>query len=307
MSFWRYLRSRALMVGGVSGRPTSPSKISVRGLSKSFDGKRVLHSLDLDIERGESFALVGRSGEGKSVLLKCISGLLGVDSGEILLDGELMTSSRMDLRSKIGIVFQGGALFDSLNVWQNVAFRLLQTGVPRETARARAMRSLAAVELQASVSTLSPSALSGGMRKRVAIARTIASEPEILFFDEPTSGLDPITTDLINDLILNCTKALGATAITITHDVGSVYKTADRVALLYGGAIVWQGSKREMSSSKNRYIQQFVQGKARGPMTLARVDDLDENLADNPADNPAGNPTDNPADDLPNSDARGAS
>lgn len=267
MSIWGYLRKRALMVGVVSPRTSSPSKISVRGLEKSFDEKRVLGAIDLDIERGESFAIVGRSGEGKSVLLKCISGLLSIDSGEVLIDGELMTSSRSDLRSKIGIVFQGGALFDSLNIWQNVAFRLLQGGKSRVAARAQALRCLDAVELQASVSELSPSELSGGMRKRVAIARTIASEPEILFFDEPTSGLDPITTDLINDLILNCTRALGATAITITHDVGSVYKTADRAALLYGGEIVWRGSKREMSSSKNRYIQQFVQGKARGPMS----------------------------------------
>ncbi len=268
MGVWRYLKRRGLTAGGVFAQSDAPSKISVRDLGKSFDEKLVLQTIDLDIERGESFAIIGRSGEGKSVLLKCISGLLAIDSGEILIDGEEMSVERDDLRSKIGIVFQGGALFDSLNVWQNVAFRLLQRGMSKRTAHAQALRCLDAVELQASVSQLSPSELSGGMRKRVSIARTIACEPEILFFDEPTSGLDPITTDLINDLIVNCTKALGATAITITHDVGSVYKTADRAALLFGGRIVWQGSKREMSSSKDRYIQQFVQGKAQGPMTL---------------------------------------
>ncbi len=280
MSILGYIRGRALRVGGVLPSMDAPSKISVRGLNKSFDDKSVLLAIDLDIERGESFAIVGRSGEGKSVLIKCIAGLLEPDCGEILIDGQALTVENLALRSKIGIVFQGGALFDSLNVWQNVAFRLLQQGMDKREARERALSCLDAVELPARVGDLEPSELSGGMRKRVSIARTMASEPDILFFDEPTSGLDPITTDLINDLILNCTKALGATAITITHDMGSVYKTADRAALLFGGKIVWQGSKQQMSKSKDPYVRQFVRGKAQGPMTLARGSGGDDLASD---------------------------
>ena len=263
---WNKLRKNPF-AAAVRSQET-PSKISVRGLNKSFEGKNVLKGIDLDIERGESMAIVGRSGEGKSVLIKCILGLLVPDSGEILIDGYSLASEEGEaLRSTIGIVFQGGALFDSMNVWQNVAFRLLQQGTGKREAKQRALQCLDSVELPARTAELDPSELSGGMRKRVAIARTMASEPEVLFFDEPTSGLDPITTDLINDLIVNCTKSLGATAITITHDMSSVYKTADRAALLFDGELVWQGSKRSMASSKDAYVRQFVQGKAQGPMT----------------------------------------
>ena len=265
---WSKLRKNPFGIYAAVSSEETPAKISVRGLDKSFEGKNVLRGIDLEIERGESMAIVGRSGEGKSVLIKCILGLLTPDDGEILIDGHSLASEEGEaLRSTIGIVFQGGALFDSMNVWQNVAFRLLQQGTSKREARQRALQCLDSVELPARTAELDPSELSGGMRKRVAIARTMASEPDVLFFDEPTSGLDPITTDLINELIVNCTKSLGATAITITHDMSSVYKTADRAALLFDGRLVWQGSKRAMAGSKDAYVRQFVQGKAQGPMT----------------------------------------
>ena len=268
--FWNKLSKNPFGVHAALPSQETPAKISVRGLDKSFEEKKVLEGIDLEIERGESLAIVGRSGEGKSVLIKCILGLLTPDSGEILIDGHSLESEEGDaLRSTIGIVFQGGALFDSMNVWQNVAFRLLQQGVGKYEAKKRALQCLDSVELPARTAALDPSELSGGMRKRVAIARTMASEPDVLFFDEPTSGLDPITTDLINDLIVNCTKSLGATAITITHDMSSVYKTADRAALLFNSRLVWQGSKRAMASSKDPHVRQFVQGNAQGPMTRA--------------------------------------
>ncbi len=267
-SLWSKLRKNPFGIHAALRSAETPAKISVRGLDKSFEGKSVLKGIDLEIERGESMAIVGRSGEGKSVLVKCILGLLTPDKGDILIDGHSLASEEGEkLRSTIGIVFQGGALFDSMNVWQNVAFRLLQQGIGKREAKQRALQCLDSVELPARTAELDPSELSGGMRKRVAIARTMASDPDILFFDEPTSGLDPITTDLINDLIVNCTKSLGATAITITHDMSSVYKTADRAALLFNGRLVWQGSKRTMAGSKDAYVRQFVQGKAQGPMT----------------------------------------
>ena len=273
---WSKLRKNPFGIHAAVSSAETPAKISVRGLDKSFEGKPVLKGIDLEIERGESMAIVGRSGEGKSVLIKCILGLLIPDKGEILIDGHSLASEEGEaLRSTIGIVFQGGALFDSMNVWQNVAFRLLQQGTSKREASRRALQCLDAVELPARIAELDPSELSGGMRKRVAIARTMASEPDVLFFDEPTSGLDPITTDLINELIVNCTKSLGATAITITHDMSSVYKTADRAALLFDGRLVWQGSKRAMASSKDAYVRQFVQGKAQGPMTRASGQPLD--------------------------------
>ena len=276
-SLWSKLRKNPFGLHAAVSSEEIPAKISVRGLDKSFEGKNVLQGIDLEIERGESMAIVGRSGEGKSVLIKCILGLLTPDRGDILIDGYSLASEEgKALRATIGIVFQGGALFDSMNVWQNVAFRLLQQGTGKREAKQRAMQCLDSVELPARTAELDPSELSGGMRKRVAIARTMASEPDVLFFDEPTSGLDPITTDLINELIVNCTKSLGATAITITHDMSSVYKTADRAALLFDGRFVWQGSKRAMAGSKDAYVRQFVQGKAQGPMTRASRDKGEE-------------------------------
>ena len=248
-------------------------KISVRGLKKSFGPKRVLDGIDIDCARGESLVIIGGSGTGKSVLIKCILGILRPDAGSIRIDGQetvrLSHAERELLMRKFGMLFQGGALFDSLPVWQNVAFGLIQgRGMTRDEARRIALEKLAAVGLGPEVGTLSPAELSGGMQKRVALARAIAAEPEILFFDEPTTGLDPIMADIINDLIINCVRQLGATAVSITHDMTSARKIADRIAMLHNGRIVWQGPTAEIDSSGNPYVDQFVHGRAEGPIQM---------------------------------------
>jgi phospholipid/cholesterol/gamma-HCH transport system ATP-binding protein len=248
-------------------------KISVRGLKKSFGPKRVLDGVDVDCASGESLVIIGGSGTGKSVLIKCILGLLRPDAGSIRIDGqETVAMSRADrepLMRKFGMLFQGGALFDSLPVWQNVAFGLVQgRGMARDEARRIALEKLAAVGLGPEVAVLSPAELSGGMQKRVALARAIAAEPEILFFDEPTTGLDPIMADVINDLIISCVRGLGATAVSITHDMVSARKIADRTAMLHNGRIVWRGPTAEIDSSGNAYVDQFVHGRAEGPIRM---------------------------------------
>ena len=249
------------------------AKIRIRGLCKRFGPKVVLDRLDLDIGTGESVVVIGGSGTGKSVLLKCILGLLEADSGTIEVDGiDVLCLSRRErarLMAKFGMLFQGGALFDSLPVWENVAFGLLQTlRLPRSEARERAIATLAKVGLGPATADLSTAELSGGMQKRVGLARAIAIGPEILFFDEPTTGLDPITADVINELIVGCVKDLGATALSITHDMASVRKIADRVAMLHGGRIVWQGPVGKLDSSGDPYVEQFVNGHAEGPIRL---------------------------------------
>lgn len=251
----------------------APAKISVRGLKKSFGAKRVLDGVEIDCARGESLVIIGGSGIGKSVLIKCILGLLRPDAGSIRIDGEetvgLSRAERESLMLKFGMLFQGGALFDSLPVWQNVAFGLVQgRGMSRDEAHRIALEKLAAVGLGAEVATLSPAELSGGMQKRVALARAIAAEPEILFFDEPTTGLDPIMADVINDLIISCVRGLGATAVSITHDMVSARKIADRIAMLHNGGIVWHGPTAEIDSSGNPYVDQFVHGRAEGPIRM---------------------------------------
>lgn len=248
-------------------------KISVRGLKKSFGPKRVLDGVDVDCASGESLVIIGGSGTGKSVLIKCILGLLRPDAGSIRIDAqETVAISRADrepLMRKFGMLFQGGALFDSLPVWQNVAFGLVQgRGMSRDEARRIALEKLAAVGLGPEVAVLSPAELSGGMQKRVALARAIAAEPEILFFDEPTTGLDPIMAGVINDLIISCVRQLGATAVSITHDMTSARKIADRIAMLHNGRIVWQGPTAEIDSSGNPYVDQFVHGRAEGPIRM---------------------------------------
>lgn len=248
-------------------------KISVRGLKKSFGPKRVLDGVDVDCASGESLVIIGGSGTGKSVLIKCILGLLRPDAGSIRIDAqETVAMSRADrepLMRKFGMLFQGGALFDSLPVWQNVAFGLVQgRGMSRDEARRIALEKLAAVGLGPEVAVLSPAELSGGMQKRVALARAIAAEPEILFFDEPTTGLDPIMAGVINDLIISCVRQLGATAVSITHDMTSARKIADRIAMLHNGRIVWQGPTAEIDSSGNPYVDQFVHGRAEGPIRM---------------------------------------
>jgi phospholipid/cholesterol/gamma-HCH transport system ATP-binding protein len=248
-------------------------KIAIRGLTKSFGPKKVLRGVDLDLPAGRSLVVIGGSGTGKSVLIKCVLGLMIPDSGSIRIDGvEVVGASRAtldELRRKFGMLFQGGALFDSLPVWENVAFGLLATDrVDRAEANAKAVATLGMVGLGPEVAMLMPAELSGGMQKRVGLARAIAHAPEILFFDEPTTGLDPIMADVINGLIVRCVRQLGATALSITHDMASVRKIADRVAMLYGGQIVWEGAVDRIDASGNGYVDQFIHGRAEGPIKV---------------------------------------
>ena len=248
-------------------------KIAIQGLEKSFGRKRVLDGVDLAVGAGESLVVIGGSGVGKSVLIKCVLGLMRADRGSIRIDGEetvgLRRAAREPLMRKFGMLFQGSALFDSLRVWENVAFGLIQgRGMERDEARRIALEKLAAVGLGAEIGELSPAELSGGMQKRVALARAIAAEPEILFFDEPTTGLDPIMADVINDLITQCVRGLGATAISITHDMTSARKIADRIAMLHNGRIIWQGPTAEIDRTDNPYVDQFVHGRAEGPIQM---------------------------------------
>jgi phospholipid/cholesterol/gamma-HCH transport system ATP-binding protein len=253
----------------MSGKP----KIRVRDVRKSFGEKAVLRGLDLDVGVGESVVVIGGSGTGKSVLLKCILGLLKADRGSIKIDGRevvgMSPSERESVMAKFGMLFQGSALFDSLRVWENVAFGLIQgRHMPRDQAREIAHEKLAAVGLGADVGALGPAELSGGMQKRVALARAIAAEPEIIFFDEPTTGLDPIMADVINELIVKCTRELGASTLSITHDLASARKIANRIAMIYGGKIIWAGSVKEIDRSGNEYVDQFIHGRAQGPIQM---------------------------------------
>jgi phospholipid/cholesterol/gamma-HCH transport system ATP-binding protein len=249
------------------------SKIAVRGLRKSFGRKRVLDGLDIDCDSGESLVIIGGSGTGKSVLIKCIVGLLHPEAGSIRIDGietvGLRRAARERLLQKFGMLFQGSALFDSLSVWENVAFGLVQgRGMERPAAREIALAKLASVGLGPEVSLLRTAELSGGMQKRVALARAIAAEPEIVFFDEPTTGLDPIMADVINDLIVKCVREVGTTAVSITHDMVSARKIADRIAMLHQGRIVWHGPTAEIDNSGNPYVDQFINGRADGPIKM---------------------------------------
>ncbi len=249
-------------------------KIKLRDVHKSFGEKIVLDGLDLDVKRGESLVVIGGSGTGKSVLLKSIQGILVPEDGSIEIDGdEVVGKSARELEKsneKIGMLFQGGALFDSLKVWENVAFGLLESKkMKKEEARIEAINVLNQVGLSAAVADLSPAELSGGMQKRVGLARAIATKPEIIFFDEPTTGLDPIMADVINDLIIKCVKEIGATALTITHDMASARKIADRIAMLYKGKIIWVGTVKEMEKTDNPYVRQFIEGNAEGPIEFS--------------------------------------
>lgn len=248
-------------------------KIQVRGLSKAFGRKVVLKDLDLDIMPGESVVVIGGSGTGKSVLLKCILGIIAPDAGSIRIDGEEVTTmsahDRETVMRKFGMLFQGSALFDSLRVWENVAFGLIQARrMDRAPAKEIALKKLASVGLNADVAELFPVELSGGMQKRVALARAIATEPDIIFFDEPTTGLDPIMSDVINDLIVKCVKDLGATTLSITHDLMSARKIAHRIAMIYGGKIIWSGPVQRIDYTGNAYVDQFIHGRAEGPIKV---------------------------------------
>lgn len=254
---------------------TIPPKICVRGLKKSFGSKVVLDGIDFDLHAGESFVVIGGSGTGKSVLIKCILGLIQPDAGSIRIDGQEITglspTARQKALDKFGMLFQGGALFDSMPVWENVAFALTHGhGMPAAKAREIAMEKLRAVNLDESAAMIYPAELSGGMQKRVALARAIAFNPEVIFFDEPTTGLDPIVSGTINQLIIDSVRRIGASALTITHDMPSLRKIADRVALLCQGQLIWTGTVKEMDATDNPYVVQFVQGLPNGPFTTGQ-------------------------------------
>lgn len=249
-------------------------KISIRDLHKQFGDNQVLRGVDLDVDEGQSLVVIGGSGTGKSVLLKCVLGLIRPNRGTIEIDGRnIAKQTERDKRfmtQKSGMLFQGAALFDSLCVWENVAFRLLYAErKPRKTAHQKAIECLAQVGLAPEIGELTPSELSGGMQKRVSLARAIASNPQILFFDEPTTGLDPIMADVINNLIVERVKALGATAISITHDMASARKIADEIAMLYQGRIIWRGRPEDIDRTDNPMVDQFVNGRAEGPIKMA--------------------------------------
>ncbi|CUI01981.1 ABC transporter ATP-binding protein [Leisingera aquaemixtae] len=247
--------------------------IRMENVHKAFGDNQVLNGMTLEIPKGTSMVIIGGSGTGKSVALKSILGLITPDSGQIFVDGKPADSGDRDkFLARFGMLFQGGALFDSLPVWQNVAFRLLRGTLkrPAEEARAIAIEKLRRVGLKANVADLFPSELSGGMQKRVGLARAIAAEPEIIFFDEPTTGLDPIMSGVINDLIREIVVEMGATAMTITHDMTSVRAIADNVAMLHGGVIQWTGPVAEMDHSGDPYLDQFIHGRAEGPIEAVR-------------------------------------
>ncbi|MCR9126548.1 MAG: ATP-binding cassette domain-containing protein [Rhodobacteraceae bacterium] len=247
--------------------------IVMQDVHKRFGPNRVLRGMSLEIARGSSMVIIGGSGTGKSVALKCVLGLIRPDAGRILVDGQdIRTGDRDAFLARFGMLFQGAALFDSLSVWQNVAFRLLRGSLKRpvDEARAIAIEKLRRVGLKPEVADRFPSELSGGMQKRVGLARAIAAEPEIIFFDEPTTGLDPIMAGVINDLIREIVVEMGATAMTITHDMSSVRAIADRVAMLHDGVIQWTGPVAGMDAADDPYLSQFINGRADGPIEAVR-------------------------------------
>ncbi len=247
--------------------------IVLKDVRKAFGPKQVLNGVDVSVARGRSLVVIGGSGTGKSVMLKCILGILRPDSGSIDIGGEsavgLSGAARDRMMARFGMLFQGAALFDSLTVWQNVAFGLIQgKRMKRAQAHDIAVTKLAQVGLGPEVGELYPAELSGGMQKRVGLARAIAADPEIIFFDEPTTGLDPIMADVINNLIVDCAKRLGATAISITHDMASARKIADDIAMIYRGRIIWTGKAKDIDHSGNAYVDQFIHGRAEGPIQM---------------------------------------
>ncbi len=252
---------------------TEQPKIQLSGVKKRFGPKIVLDGIDLSINAGDSIVILGGSGSGKSVTIKCVLGIISPDAGSIRVDGEEVTRLRGNKRDaflrKFGMLFQGGALFDSLPVWENVAFGLIQgRGVKRAAARDIAIEKLAKVGLGPEVASLSPAELSGGMQKRVGLARAIAADPDIIFFDEPTTGLDPIMADVINDLIASTVRDLGVTAVSITHDIASARKISNRIAMLYKGKIIWDGLTKDIDTSGNPFVDQFIHGRADGPIKM---------------------------------------
>jgi phospholipid/cholesterol/gamma-HCH transport system ATP-binding protein len=256
-----------------SAASPAEAKIELKGVKKRFGSKVVLDGLHLTVPKGQSLVVIGGSGTGKSVTIKCVLGILKPDAGRITVDGEDATALRGSARDaylrKFGMLFQSAALFDSMTVWENVAFGLIQgRGVGRKKARDIAYEKLTKVGLGADVGPLYPSELSGGMQKRVGLARAIAADPEIIFFDEPTTGLDPIMADVINNLIVDTVRGTGTTTLSITHDLTSARKIADRIAMLYKGKIIWEGPTAEIDHSGNPYVDQFIHGRAEGPIKM---------------------------------------
>jgi phospholipid/cholesterol/gamma-HCH transport system ATP-binding protein len=254
-------------------KQSSQPKLSLRGLKKRLNKRQVLNGLDLDVATGQSVVIIGGPGVGKSVTLKCALGLMRPDAGQVLVDGVDVTARAANTKEraaqmrKFGMLFQSGALFDSLTIWENIAFRLLYADrMPRKEARERAVAVMRKVRLAPDFADLRPIELSGGMQKRAGLARAIVAQPEILFFDEPTTGLDPITADAINDLVVEMVKELGCSAVSITHDMASARKIADDIAMLYDGRIIWRGKPSDIDQSANPYVEQFVNGKAEGPI-----------------------------------------
>ncbi|MEX2520767.1 MAG: ATP-binding cassette domain-containing protein [Paracoccaceae bacterium] len=253
-----------------------PPKIEMKAVAKAFGANKVLQGVDLKVAKGESLVIIGGSGTGKSVTIKTVIGLIEPDSGDILLDGVSVLGAsgakRDALLERFGMLFQGGALFDSMPVWRNIAFRLLQGRQKRPAAEAReiAIEKLRRVGLKPHVADLFPAELSGGMQKRVGLARAIAAEPEIMFFDEPTAGLDPIMASVINKLIRSLVAEIGATAITITHDMRSVVEIADRVAMIHDGRVQWDGPVGQIETSGNAFLDQFIHGREDGPIEAIR-------------------------------------
>jgi phospholipid/cholesterol/gamma-HCH transport system ATP-binding protein len=253
---------------------SSLAKLEWRDVHKRFGGAAVLDGLNLTVAPGRSLVIIGGSGQGKSVSIKIAIGLMEADSGQVLIDGQDVTHlpqrERRALFARFGMLFQSAALFDSLRVWENVAFRLINAdGVPRAAARKRAVEALAKVRLGAEVADLYPNELSGGMQKRVGLARAVVANPEIIMFDEPTTGLDPITADAINELIVEQVRGLGCTAVSITHDLASARKIGDEIAMLHAGRIVWRGPASEIDRSGDPHVEQFINGRADGPIKAA--------------------------------------
>lgn len=260
------------MTNSIQSTAETKPFIEVMNLTKAFDNNKVLNGVSFSVNKGQSFVIIGGSGTGKSVLIKCILGLLTQDTGEIHINGvnleKTSNSERQKILMRFGMLFQGGALFDSMTVAENIAFGLVQgLGMDKIQARKIALAKLSAVDLASKVADIYPAELSGGMQKRVALARAIATDPDVIFFDEPTTGLDPIVSGTINDLILRCVREIGASAITITHDITSLRKIADHVGLLYKGQFIWQGTPQQMDETSNPYVDQFINGRPHGPFT----------------------------------------
>ena len=245
--------------------------ITLENLSKSFGSNHVLRDVSLHVPKGQSLVVIGGSGSGKSVLIKCILGLVTPDAGRVIIDGQDVTQTdRASLLHRFGMLFQAGALFDSLPVWQNVGFRLLRGPHSRKEVREIAIEKLRRVGLEANVADKIPAELSGGMQKRVGLARAIAADPEIIFFDEPTTGLDPIMAGVINDLVREITAEMGATTITITPDMSSVRAIADQVAMIHDGIVQWTGPIGTLDRSNDAYVAQFIAGRPEGPIATIR-------------------------------------